>query len=92
MRPAGASERLTQIPGRTGKAKEAAAKQVKSLLKPLLEQGHLNKEQFKEAARAATHGLYRQGMTDKHNAVQLLGEVLCKMDLPDAARFVLLAE
>lgn len=86
---------LTHREGHSGcsvrNLKEAAAREVKALLKPLLEQGQLDKEQFKKAARAATHGLYAQGSTDRHQAAQALGEVLCEMDLPDAAKVVLLA-
>jgi hypothetical protein len=81
-----------KLGGPSKEVKEAAAKQIKVLLKPLLEQKQIDRSQFKGAARAATHSLAKHGIFDAQRAAQALGEVLCQMDLPDAAKCVLVLD
>ncbi|CAL8466684.1 g6220 [Coccomyxa elongata] len=70
-------------------AKEAAFAEVKALLSPLLGHGLVDREQYKAAAKAATHLLYRGEGAGAHGAAQALGEVLSGMDLAHAAVAVL---
>ncbi len=70
-------------------SKQKAFLEVKALLGPLLE-GHLvDREQYKAAAKAATHMLYRREGAAVRGPRQALGEVLSEMDLPRAAMAVL---
>ncbi|BDA41022.1 probable PHD and RING finger domain-containing protein 1 at N-terminal half [Coccomyxa sp. Obi] len=70
-------------------AKQAAFAEVKALLSPLLGRGLVDREQYKAAAKAATHLLYRGEGAGAHGAAQALGEVLSGMDLAHAAVAVL---
>lgn len=70
-------------------AKQAAFAEVKALLSPLLGHGLVDREQYKAAAKAATHLLYRGDGAGAHGAAQALGEVLSGMDLAHAAVAVL---
>jgi hypothetical protein len=68
---------------------------VKDLLKPLYAKGMLTRDQFREAARAATHALFRHCSGDSDaartakQAAQALAEALSELDLPQAAVAVL---
>ena len=76
-------------------SKHDAAAHVKDLLKPLYAKGMVTRDQFREAARAATHALFRHssGGPDAartvRQAAQALAEALSELDLPRAAVAVL---
>lgn len=70
-------------------SKQRAFSEVKALLNPLLERRLVDRDQFKAAAKAATHMLYRREGAAAHGARPALGEVLADMDLPRAAKAVL---
>ena len=73
-------------------AKQAAFTEVKALLSPLLGRGMVDREQYKAAAKAATHLVYRGEGAGAHGAAQALGEVLSGMDLAHAAVAILQGE
>ncbi len=75
-------------------SKHDSTAHVKQLQRPLYAQGLVTRDQFREAARAATHALYRRcggpdAMRTASKVAQALAEALAELDLRRAAVAVL---